>query len=33
MSNTAISEKIGWTVFTIGAIYISGFLRVNGEKQ
>ena len=33
MSNTSTSQKIGWTVFTIGAIHMFGFLSVNGGKQ
>jgi len=31
--DTSTSQKIGWVVFTIGAIYMFGFLSVNGGKQ
>ena len=33
MSNTATSQKIGWMVFMIAAIYVFGFLGGNGGKQ
>jgi hypothetical protein len=32
-SNASTFRKIGWMVFTIAAIYLFGFLSVNGGKQ